>query len=164
MKTIVKKVLSTLLIGALLLSVSVGLVGCEEESFTAGTYTYESHENKKTFGYKMFEAFAGIFETLGAPSEDVDVFDYSFSNETITFSVDESNSNGGVIHIQNPYEFENYDEIIGQWTKEDDEITAELYLGLYVFERNFEFKNGYLIMTVDLDELGTIEVKYKQEK
>ena len=162
MKTIFKKGFSSLLIVALLLSVSVTLVGCSnDDSFTAGTYEYESLE----FNNKIYGIFMSVLDGLGLFSGGIDDFLSMFDNETITFSVSESDSNSGEICVNDPYEFSGYTgEFKGVWAKDGDQITATLYNDFYIAERVFEFEDGYLIMIFDADELGTIKVKYKQVK
>ena len=163
MKTIVTKIFSALLIITLLLSVGISFVGCsKDDDFTGGTYVYESYEVKASSEYKIHEKiFINLLGKLGI--WDFADFSYLFADETITFNIDESDNESGMISIEHPYGFTNYTgELTGHWTKADDEIIATLYNGPYTtIERSFEFKDGYLIMTVEEDDY-TLKVKYKQ--
>ena len=163
MKTIATKFLSALTVITLLLSVGISFVGCgNDDDFTGGTYVYESYEVKASSEYKIHERiFINLLGKLGI----WDFADFSslFTDETITFNIDESDNDSGEISIEHPYGITNYtDELTGHWTKEDDEIIATFYNGPYTtIERSFEFKDGYLIMTVEEDGF-TLKVKYKQ--
>ena len=163
MKAIVTKIFPALLIVTLLLSVGISFVGCsKDDDFTGGTYLYESYEVNASSEHKIHEKiFVSIMGKLGVWN--FADFSYLFADEMITFNIDESDNDRGMISIKNPYGITNYtDELTGHWTKSDDEIIATLYNGPYTtIERSFEFKNGYLIMTVERDDI-MLKVKYKQ--